>query len=423
MADTISERAVLACIAGPSDGWGLDEELSELEELARSAGADPVAAVLQRHRHYHSATLFGSGKVEELAAAVAASDADTVLCNRNLSPRQQLALEDALHCKVIDRTRLILDIFAARAQSREGRVQVELAQCLYLLPRLDGLGRELSRTGGGIGTRGPGETKLESDRRRVRARIAALRAQIAHLGTTRGLHRNARRRSSLPVVALVGYTNAGKSTLHQRLCTSDAHVADQMFATLDPSTRAAHLPDNRQALVVDTVGFVHDLPHALIAAFSATLDEVRQADLLVEVVDQSHPRQYEQRIAVAKVLSELKAETLPRILVWNKTDRPAAPDADLREAADVPQVRVSALTGDGIDALRSVIARVLDDPRRPVRVHLPLEAGELVAAVRAQGELTHLEYGADGIELEARCPAALASRLEAAAAEARGAPL
>lgn len=382
-----------------------------------------MAAVLQRHRRYHPATLFGSGKVEELAAAVAAADADTVLCNRDLSPRQQLALEDALHCKVIDRTRLILDIFAARAHSREGRVQVELAQCLYLLPRLDGLGRELSRTGGGIGTRGPGETKLESDRRRVRARIAALRAQIAHLGTTRELHRGGRRRSSLPVVALVGYTNAGKSTLHQRLCDSDAHAADQLFATLDPSTRAARLPGNREALVVDTVGFVHDLPHALIAAFSATLEEVRQADLLVEVVDQSHPRQREQRTAVSRVLGELEAEALPRILVWNKIDRPIPPDADLREAAEVPQVCVSARTGAGIDALRTAIANVLHDPRRPVRVHLPLAAGELVAAVRAHGELTHLVYGSDGIDLEARCPAALASRLEAAAAQARGAPL
>ncbi len=399
----------------------MEEELSELEELARSAGADPVAAVLQRHRHYHPATLLGSGKVEELAATVAATDADLVLCNRDLSPRQQLAMEEALHCRVIDRTRLILDIFAARAQSREGRVQVELAQCLYLLPRLDGLGRELSRTGGGIGTRGPGETKLESDRRRVRARIAALRAHIAHLGRTRELHRSARRRSYLPVVALVGYTNAGKSTLHQRLCGSDARAADQLFATLDPSTRAAALPDNRQVLVVDTVGFVHDLPHALIAAFSATLEEVRQADLLLEVVDQSHPREREQRAAVEKVLGELEAETIPRIVVWNKTDRPPAPDADPRAPADVPQVRVSALTGQGVDALRATIARVLDDPRRSVRVRLPLTAGELVAAVRAQGELTRLEYGADGIRLEARCPAALASALEAAATEARGA--
>ena len=401
------ERAVLACIAPPPGGWGVNEELAELEELARGAGAEPVAAVLQRHARYHPGTLFGSGKVEEITAAVAAESAAVVLCNRDLSPRQQLRLEEAVGCTVIDRTRLILDIFARRARSHEGRLQVELAQLRYLLPRLIGLGRDMSRTGGGIGTRGPGETRLETDRRRVRRRIAALESEIADVAATREVQRGGRRRAGMPLVALVGYTNAGKSTLHRALSGSDVLVADQLFATLDPTTRAMALPDGRTALLSDTVGFVHDLPHDLVAAFSATLEEVRQADLLLAVVDQSHPQCGEQLETVRRVLEEIGAGGLPRLLVWNKADRgaaagPAAPGPE-------PAVAVSALHGDGLPALRKRVAELLPDPRREVAALLPFGSEGLVDAIRRSGGLLSLQYEPDGIRIAARCSPALAA--------------
>lgn len=415
----MAERAVLACIAGPRGSWRLDDELAELEELARGAGAEPCAAVLQHHARYNPATLFGKGKVEEMAAAVLAERAETVLVSHDLSPRQQLRLEEAVQCKVIDRTRLILDIFARRARSREGRLQVELAQLLYLLPRLVGLGRDLSRTGGGIGTRGPGETKLEADRRHVRVRIAALQREIGDVAATRTVQRGGRRRGGLPLVALVGYTNAGKSTLHRALCASDVLVADQLFATLDPTTRQMELPEHRQALLTDTVGFVHNLPHTLVAAFSATLEEIRQADLLLQVVDQSHERAAEQLATVEDVLRQLDAAEIPRILVWNKCDRPQSPD--LPPAGGAPQVQVSALHGEGVAALRAQIARSLPDPRLELALRLPFGSEGLLDAVRRDGELLALEYAADGIRVRARCAPVLAARLTAAARDGEGA--
>lgn len=420
------ERAILACITGPKGSWELEDDLAELSELSRSAGAEPVGAVLQRHRRYDPATLFTSGKVEELAAAVASHGAEVILCNRSLTPRQQVRLEDAVGCNVVDRVRLILDIFAARARTREGRLQVELAQLLYMLPRLAGLGRELSRTGGGIGTRGPGETKLEADRRHVRTRISALEREIADVAATREVQRGGRRRSGLPVVALVGYTNAGKSTLHRALCDSDAYAADQLFATLDPTTRLLSLPGNRKALLTDTVGFIHDLPHTLVAAFSATLEEVRSADLLLEVVDRSHSHRLEQRAAVESVLRELGAADLPRMVVWNKADLPAAETMPTAAASaplpreDLPQVEVSAVAGHGLPALRARIADLLPDDRREVSVVLPFAAEGLVHAAHLEAEILSVAYGEDGIALSARCGPALASRLVAAAEPSPG---
>ena len=417
----MAERALLACIAGPPGSWELEDDLAELTELARSAGAEPVGAVVQARHRYEAATLFTAGKVEEIAAAAAAHDAEIVLCNHNLSPRQQMRLQDALDRKVIDRTRLILDIFSTRAASREGRIQVELAQWLYLLPRLSGLGRDLSRTGGGIGTRGPGETKLESDRRRVRARITALRADLARVAVTRQVQRRGRARGVLCRVCLVGYTNAGKSTLHRALCGSDVLAADALFATLDPTTRALALPGNRRALLTDTVGFIHDLPHDLVAAFSATLEEVCDADLLLEVTDQSHPRWQEQRSSVEQVLGELGAATLPRILVWNKCDRPPAGAPPTAAAdhppprTDLPHVRVVAKTGEGLADLRAMIAAALPDRRQEVRAVLPFGAEPLLHAVRTEGEVLSLRYEPRGIALVARCEPALAERVSAAA--------
>ena len=413
------ERAVLAGIPGGRGAWELEDDIAELGELVRSAGAQPVATVLQRQRRLDPATLFTSGKVAELGDAVRAAEADLVLCNCGLSPRQQLRLEEALSVRVVDRTRLILDIFASRARSHEGRIQVELAQMLYLLPRLTGLGREMSRTGGGIGTRGPGETKLETDRRRVRARIAALRHQLEGVASARQVQRQGRRRGGLPLIALVGYTNAGKSTLHQALAGAGAHVADQLFATLDPTTRAMTLPGHGRALLTDTVGFVHNLPPDLVASFAATLEEVTEADLLLEVVDRSHPRHWEQCAAVEDVLRDLGAAGLPRIVVWNKVDLPAADASPALSATaapppDLPRVEVAATTGQGLDALRTLIADRVQPPRRPVTVLLPFAAEGLLAAVRAQGTITALDYLPEGIALEAECPPDLAARLETA---------
>jgi GTP-binding protein HflX len=411
-----TERAVLAVIHGPGD-WSVDDDLSELADLARSAGAEVVGVVTQRHGRYHPATLFGEGKVAELREVMVAQAAHLALCNRDLSPRQQMRLEEAVDARVVDRTRLILDVFARRARSREGRIQVELAQCLYLLPRLGSLVEEMGRTGGGIGTRGPGETQLESDRRRVRRRIAALQAQLQAVAATRQVQRQGR--SGLPRVALVGYTNAGKSTLHRALTGSDVLAADVLFATLDPTTRLLALPQQRRALLSDTVGFIHDLPHHLVAAFAATLEEVSTADLLLEVVDASHPRAAEQRAAVERVLTEIGAAELPRIVVWNKMDlvpHDTAVAALPAGADDHPlQVRVSAATGEGLEALRRAVAERLPLERVEVRVRLALGAEALVAAARREGEILELRYGAEGIDLVARSSPALAARLEAAA--------
>ena len=420
-----TERAVLAIIHGPG-GWTVDDDRDELAELARSAGAEVVGTVVQRHGRYDPATLFGQGKVDELRAAMAAGMADLALCNRDLSPRQQLRLEEAVRGRVVDRTRLILDIFSRRARSREGRIQVELAQFLYLLPRLGGLVEEMGRTGGGIGTRGPGETQLESDRRRVRARIASLRAQLDEVAETRHVQRRSAPEGT-PRLALVGYTNAGKSTLHRALTGSDVLAVDALFATLDPTTRVLDLPHNRRALLSDTVGFIHDLPPHLVAAFRATLEEVTTADLLLEVVDAAHPRCEEQRQAVEGVLADLQALEVPRVLVWNKMDRVAPQRAGEPEGgpdleAEVPAVRVSALSGIGLAELRDLIAARLPDTRVEVRVRLGLGAEALVAAVRREGEIIRLAYDGGGIDLVARSTPALAARLQAAAFGAEGAP-
>ena len=413
------ERAILAGMPGRAGAWNLDDDLAELAELARSAGAEVAGTVLQRQRRLDARTCFPSGKVAELAEAVRTHAADLILCNCGLSPRQQLHLEDAVSVRVIDRTRLILDIFARRAQSHEGRIQVELAQLLYMLPRLTGLGGEMSRTGGGIGTRGPGETQLETDRRRVRARIAALRHQLEGVAASRAVQRGGRLRQGLPQVALVGYTNAGKSTLHGALAGAGAHAADQLFATLDPTTRAMALPGNQHALLTDTVGFVHDLPPDLVSAFAATLEEVTRADLLLEVVDRHHAQRWEQCTAVERVLTDLGAAALPRIVVWNKADLPAEDGAagagELGAPPhDLPQVDVSALTGQGLDRLRDLIAAQLGQARRTVAVLLPFSAESLLAAVHRRGEVRALHYLPDGIDLEAVCPPELAARLEAA---------
>ncbi|HXF82747.1 MAG TPA: GTPase HflX, partial [bacterium] len=328
------ERAVLVGVHGVDPGR--DPEMEELARLAEAAGAVVVGTLVQHRTRPVPATFLGRGKVEELRALCRRVGADLVIADHELTPVQQRNLEDALGIKVIDRTALVLDIFARRAQTHEGRLQVELAQMTYLLPRLTGRGTALSRLGGGIGTRGPGETKLEVDRRRIRRRITDLRRQIAEIRRTRALQRAARREAQFPTVALVGYTNAGKSTLLNALTDAGVFVEDKLFATLDPTVRRVTLPNGRPALVVDTVGFISRLPTQLVAAFHATLEEVTEADLLVHVVDGSHPDRRAQMRAVREVLGQLGAADKPTVVAVNKTDLlpPAAVRAVLAEVEE-----------------------------------------------------------------------------------------
>lgn len=347
-------------------GWGGGEEsLQELRDLATSAGARVVGQVLQRARKPDPASLIGRGKAAEVAAAARGAGTDLVIFDHDLTPTQLRNLEDMLDLKVLDRTQLILDIFARRARSREGQLQVELAQLTYLLPRLMGRGTLLSRLGGGIGTRGPGEQQLEFDRRRIRARILKLREAIEQVRSQRALHRAHRRARRFLTVALVGYTNAGKSTLFNALTRADVWTSAQLFATLDPTVRALRLESNRPALLSDTVGFIRNLPPHLVAAFRATLEELKVADLLLHVTDASHAQREQQDAAVEGLLEELGLADTPRIHVWNKLDLLSAGQiAKLRigvgsETNGPVSVALSARTGEGLELLRARIDEAL----------------------------------------------------------------
>ncbi|MBI3939427.1 MAG: GTPase HflX [Acidobacteria bacterium] len=339
-----------------------DQHLEELRELALSAGARVKQSVLQFRPRLDPAYLIGSGKAEEIAQRVREQALDLVIFDETLSPAQQRNLESALHCKVVDRSALILDIFAQRARTREGKLQVELAQLNYLLPRLTGSGVALSRLGGGIGTRGPGETKLEMDRRRIRARISQIRAEIEKVRRHRQLHRTRRRGVPVPVVTLVGYTNAGKSTLFTALTRSATLRSDRMFATLDPLVRRIHLPSSGDVLLTDTVGFVRKLPPDLVAAFRATLEEIGEADLLLHVVDRSQENYRDQMRAVEEILADLGFCEVPILIVFNKVDLLPGALADER---DVDSVAVSALKGAGLQELRAAMDRRLQNRTRP----------------------------------------------------------
>lgn len=385
--------------------------LEELARLAESAGASVAGVVVQRRARPDPATFVGRGKVETIRALARETGADMIIFDEELLPAQLRNLERQLDIKVLDRTALVLDIFAQRARTREGRLQVELAQMTYLLPRLTGRGTVLSRLGGGIGTRGPGETKLEVDRRRIRARITDLQHAIAALRRHRSLQRRARQDAALPVVALVGYTNAGKSSLLNSLTNAQIMTADRLFATLDPTVRRAVLPNHRPVLLVDTVGFIQKLPHDLVAAFRATLEEVVEADLLVHVVDGSHPHWDEQMTAVEEVLQDLGAGDTPRLNAINKIDRISP--ATLRDIeAEVPgAVPVSALRHVGLlNLLRKVSQRL---PDRATRVHLEIpyrEAG-VVSQIYRQGRVLRRDDRGDAMVIEAEVPASVLARL------------
>ncbi len=395
--------------------------LRELAALAETAGAEVLDGLLQRRPHPDPATYIGKGKAEELRDIVAAVGADTVVANDELQPSQRRALEDVVKVNVIDRTALILDIFAQHAKSKEGKAQVELAQLEYLLPRLRGWGESMSRQAGGrvaggegIGSRGPGETKIELDRRRIRTRMAQLRRQIRGMEPARQVRRETR--LAMPNVAIVGYTNAGKSSLLNRLTGAGVLVQNALFATLDPTVRRSRTPDGREFTLSDTVGFVRDLPHQLVAAFASTLEEVAFADLMLHVVDASHPDPEGQIRAVREVLADVPgAETVTELLVLNKADV-ADPETLLRlRGRREETVEVSALTGDGIDELMETIARLL--PRPPVRVDLtvPYSRGDLVAEAHREGEVVSEAHDAAGYHLVADVSESLAARIREAA--------
>ena len=350
------ERAALVGLfTGSSRHFDPEHSLNELAGLADAAGASVALRVLQKAPRPDPATFLGSGKVTALAAACAEADVDVVIFDNELSPAQMRNLEEALDRKVLDRTQLILDIFASRARTREGKLQVELAQLKYLMPRLVGAGLALSRLGGGIGTRGPGETKLETDRRRIRHRISMLSDEIDTVRRRRSQLRDRRQKSSVPTVALVGYTNAGKTTLFNALTGDQAVASDALFVTLDPLVRKVKLPDRRELLVSDTVGFIERLPHSLVAAFRATLEEVAAADLLLHVIDASSPDRDRHIAAVNAVLEEVGAERVPAIQIFNKCDRLEAGERARIAAVSPGALCVSALTGEGKDDLVAVL--------------------------------------------------------------------
>ncbi len=389
------ERALLVSI--DTGDFDVEVSLDELEELADTAGADVLGRMVQKRESPDKATCLGSGRLEELAQLAEANEANLVIFDRELTATQQRNIEDALPCRVVDRTMLILDIFAARARSAEGRLQVELAQLQYLLPRLAGQGTALSRLGGGIGTRGPGETKLESDRRHIRRRIQALRQQLEAVEQQRLLRRERRRKDSVQTVAIVGYTNAGKSTLMNRLTSAGVLAEDKLFATLDTTSRALKLPDGRTVLLIDTVGLVRRLPHHLVDAFRSTLEEAAESDVILNLCDISSPEAAEHLAVTHELLQQLGRGDRPVLTVFNKCDRPAALPA-LEPDGSEP-LCISAKTGGGIERLLERIAEALPPDRRRVQLLLPFDKGALAGLCRREGAVESEEYCENGLRM------------------------
>jgi len=399
-------------VPGYSAGDSARDSLEELAELARSAGATVAASMLQMRDAVDPATVVGRGKIDEIRVQRNAADAQLVVFDGNLTPVQQRNLERELDCRVIDRTQLILDIFARHARSREGQLQVELAQLNYLMPRLAGGATQLSRLGGGIGTRGPGEQKLETDRRHIRERVRRIAETVETLRRQRALQRRAREAVPLGAVALVGYTNAGKSTLFNRLSSAGVLVSPKMFATLDPTVRAVRLPSRRRVLFSDTVGFIRDLPKGLLAAFKATLEEAQQAALILHVTDVSNPRHAEQDEGVKKVLDDLGVKNTPRLHVFNKIDR-LAPDELAALAHGNGNVFVSAHTGAGIDALLARVDEMMPvDPLVRLHFSLPLADGRKLALVHGLGRVLQSKVRDSQMDIEAELPESVVRNLQ-----------
>lgn len=406
------EKVVLIGVWSSGSYEQATRSMAELAQLAETAGSQVMDALIQRRDTPDPATYIGSGKLIELRQIVVATGADTVICNGELSPSQLSKMEKVVKVKVVDRTWLILDIFAQHARSREGKAQVSLAQMQYMLPRLRGWGESLSRQsggrvgsqGGGIGTRGPGETKLETDRRRIGKAMAKLRREIKDMHKARITQRKARERHNIPAVAIAGYTNAGKSSLLNRLTNAGVLVENALFATLDPTVRQAKTPSGREFTLSDTVGFVRDLPHQLVEAFRSTLEEVSNSDLILHVVDGSDQDPEGQLSAVREVLAQIDAANLPEIVVINKADAADPFLLDRLKLREKNSIAVSALTGDGIDELIAMIEAQLPSPKIDVKVLIPYSQGDLVARIYKEGHLLSREDTEQGTFIVAKVP-------------------
>lgn len=402
---TEEERVLMVAVADGTPGSSFEEvkkSLAELSELVKTAGGVTVGEVIQNREARHPGTYIGKGKIEEVREEIARTEADAVVTDDELSPAQMKNLEDALGIKVMDRTMLILDIFAKHASTREGSVQVELAQLKYRSTRLIGAGSAMSRLGGGIGTRGPGEKKLETDRRVIRGRIAQLNRELKEMQKNRDVQRQGRIRSGIPVISIVGYTNAGKSTLLNRLTGAEVLSADMLFATLDPTTRVCETEDGQEMLFTDTVGFIRKLPHHLVDAFRSTLEEARYADIILHVVDASAEEPETAMAVVYETLAGLGIEDKPIITVYNKID--LAGDVIIKDLKAEKTVRISAKTGEGVSTLLQTIGEVLREGKYYLETVIPYDDAGRVAEIRRVGELLFEEYTPEGIVVKAYLP-------------------
>lgn len=404
----IEERVILVGVQ-VNDGEDTEESLDELEELAETAGASAVGKVIQNREAIHPGTYIGKGKIEEIRGLIYATDATGIICDDELSPAQLNNLERELECKVMDRTLLILDIFAARAVTSEGKIQVELAQLRYRAARLVGLRVSLSRLGGGIGTRGPGEKKLETDRRLIRTRITALKEELRQVEKHRNLIRSSRSRGNIKTAAIVGYTNAGKSTLLNKLTGSEVLSEDKLFATLDPTTRQLSLSDGQQILLTDTVGFIRKLPHHLVEAFKSTLEEAKFADYIIHVVDAANPQAELQMHVVYETLRELGAEGKKTITLFNKQD--IARGESLRDFRADHTLKISARTGEGLEELKKILGDLVSEDQIYIERIFPYQEAGKIQLIREQGQLLSEEYTEQGIAVKARVPKALYGRV------------
>ncbi len=411
----MKEKVLLAIVdyKRSKDGWPLDDAAQEMKELVAACGGEVVEQVFCRIDKPAPAYLIGEGKVKEIAELCAAQNLDTVIFNQDLKGNQQRNIEEIVKVKTIDRTQLILDIFARRAASQEGKMQVELAQLEYLLPRLVGKGVEMSRLGGGIGTLGPGETKLEVDRRKISERISRLKKNLREVAADRTLKRKKRQEQGIPLLSLVGYTNAGKSTLLNRLTQADQKVENALFTTLDSLSRQYILPSHQKIIISDTVGFIHDLPHHLVESFKATLEEVKEADLLLHVVDVSHPQFKNFYESVIDVLRQLEVQDKPTLVVLNKIDRLEDKKwlKDLRENFDFA-VAISALTGEGIEDLTDGISKLLSPKMAEIDVLIPINRMDLVSLAHEEGQVIAVKYYNDTINIRAILPVHIAGKFE-----------
>jgi GTP-binding protein HflX len=412
------EKVLLIGLWGEQTLQEAENSLRELAALAETAGSEVLDGLLQRRPHPDPATYLGKGKAQELRQMVAATGADTIIADTELAPSQRRSLEDVVKVKVIDRTAVILDIFAQHAKSREGKAQVELAQLEYLLPRLRGWGESMSRQAGGqaaggvgMGSRGPGETKIELDRRRINTRMAKLRKQIVEMKPARDTKRSNRKRNAIPSVAIAGYTNAGKSSLLNRMTSAGVLVENALFATLDPTVRKTLTPDGREYTLADTVGFVRNLPHQLVEAFRSTLEEIGDSDLIVHVVDASHPDPASQIATVRDVVGEVGARNIPELIVFNKIDLADETQRMALRGMEPNSIGVSARSGEGLEELEARIASMLPEPNVRVTVLIPYSRGELVSRLHLNSRIIDLEYVEEGTKLTAMVRPELAADL------------